>query len=409
MEEKLKIQLPEAVAYIIKELERNGFEAFAVGGCVRDSLLNKKPKDWDITTSAFPEDVKKIFPRTIDTGIIHGTVTVMLKKVGYEVTTYRIDGKYEDGRHPREVIFTRSLEEDLKRRDFTINAMAYNNQRGLVDLFHGKDDLNMRRICCVGDAVERFTEDALRMLRAIRFEAQLGFSTEENTWDAICSLASRLQFISKERIQVELNKILLSDYPEKIEKVFQGGLSKWALPEMEQLQNTSMLFYCIRMLKNSEPESIQRWSLFLLCMKERMAVENILRTLRFDNHTITFVSRLTEAFFIELSEKKSDLRKQIVQIGTDIFPRLIKLKIIMDEEEKTNIEKIKEKYQEIIEAGDCLSIRDLKVNGRDLIQAGIKPGKGLGETLEKLLDLVLEEPGRNNREYLLAWIKEKAL
>ena len=181
----MKIILPENVKYIIQKLSEAGYEAYAVGGCVRDTILGRIPGDWDITTSARPEEIKNIFKKTIDTGIAHGTVTVMLSKEGYEVTTYRIDGEYEDSRHPKEVIFTGNLTEDLKRRDFTINAMAYNDETGLVDIFDGLGDIEKGIIRCVGEPRERFTEDALRMMRAIRFAAQLGYSIEENTSLAI--------------------------------------------------------------------------------------------------------------------------------------------------------------------------------------------------------------------------------
>ena len=205
---ELTVQVPKHAQEILEQLNNHGFEAYVVGGCVRDSLLHRVPGDWDITTSARPEQVKAIFGHTIDTGLQHGTVTIMRDKVGYEVTTYRIDGEYEDGRHPKEVEFTSNLLEDLKRRDFTINAMAYNPKEGLVDAFEGIRDLKEKRIRCVGNALERFTEDALRILRAIRFSAQLGFSIEESTWEAIKVIAPNLIHVSKERIQVELTKLL---------------------------------------------------------------------------------------------------------------------------------------------------------------------------------------------------------
>ena len=192
----MKIALPEKVKTIISELKAHGYDAYAVGGCIRDSILGRTPGDWDITTSAKPQQVKAIFPRTVDTGIQHGTVTVLMDREGFEVTTYRIDGEYEDARHPKDVIFTSNLLEDLKRRDFTINAMAYNDETGLVDAFDGIADLKARRIRCVGDATERFTEDALRMMRAVRFAAQLGFEIEVATRQAICNMSANLSKIS---------------------------------------------------------------------------------------------------------------------------------------------------------------------------------------------------------------------
>ena len=180
----MKINVPKEVQEIISVLQEHGHDAYAVGGCVRDSLLGRAPADWDITTSAKPMEVKRLFRRTVDTGIQHGTVTVMFGKEGFEVTTYRIDGEYEDGRHPKEVTFTGEVREDLRRRDFTINAMAYNDKEGLLDLFGGIDDLNKKVIRCVGNPEERFTEDALRIMRAVRFAGQLGFSIEEKTKQA---------------------------------------------------------------------------------------------------------------------------------------------------------------------------------------------------------------------------------
>ena len=197
----MQIRLPDKVKRIIETLTAAGYEAYAVGGCVRDCILGRTPNDWDITTSARPEETKRLFARTVDTGIKHGTVTVLLDREGFEVTTYRIDGAYEDGRHPKDVTFTASLEEDLGRRDFTVNAMAYNDESGLVDRFGGVRDMEQGVIRCVGVAEERFTEDALRMLRAVRFSAQLGYGIAEDTERAIRRLAPGLQRISAERMR----------------------------------------------------------------------------------------------------------------------------------------------------------------------------------------------------------------
>ena len=221
----MTINIPQKAEQILHILNEAGYEAYVVGGCVRDSILDRVPGDWDITTSALPEQVKELFHRTVDTGIQHGTVTVMMGKEGFEVTTYRVDGEYHDGRHPDAVTFTRSLEEDLKRRDFTINAMAYHPEHGLVDLFGGMEDINRKIIRCVGDPVERFTEDALRMLRAVRFSAQLGFTVEENTKAALARMSGNLEHVSAERIQTELVKLLVSDH-----RITSGQLGRQALP-----------------------------------------------------------------------------------------------------------------------------------------------------------------------------------
>ncbi len=232
------MQIPEKVRWILDRLKENGFEGYAVGGCVRDSVMGRKPGDWDITTSAKPEDVKKVFQRTIDTGIAHGTVTVMIGGEGFEVTSYRLDGEYEDHRHPKQVAFTPNLEEDLKRRDFTINAMAYNPETGIVDLFGGMKDIERTCIRCVGNAVERFTEDALRMLRGVRFAGQLGFEIEDETLQAIRACSHTIINVSAERIRVELTKLLMSKHPEKLVIAEQTGLCQSFFPEFTTMLHT---------------------------------------------------------------------------------------------------------------------------------------------------------------------------
>ena len=233
------LEIPKNAETILHILEKAGYEAYVVGGCVRDSILGRSPDDWDITTSAKPEQVKALFHRTVDTGLQHGTVTVLMEKEGYEVTTYRVDGEYEDGRHPKEVTFTASLKEDLKRRDFTINAMAYNPSSGLVDLFGGLEDIERKIIRCVGDPLERFTEDALRIMRAVRFSAQLGFAIEEETRKALKVLAPNLKHVSAERIQVELVKLLMSPHSDYLRVAYEAGITAEFLPEFDACMTTS--------------------------------------------------------------------------------------------------------------------------------------------------------------------------
>ena len=235
----MRMNLPPNVNRIIHTLQENGFEAYAVGGCVRDSILGRVPGDWDITTSASPQEIKSLFSHTVDTGIEHGTVTVLMDREGFEVTTYRVDGDYEDCRHPKSVQFTRNLREDLLRRDFTINAMAYNDEDGLVDIFGGMEDLEKRMIRCVGCARERFGEDALRIMRAVRFAAQLGFEIEEETKEAIRALAGNLRQISAERIQTELVKLMTSPHPELIREAYELGITAVILPEFDRLMDTA--------------------------------------------------------------------------------------------------------------------------------------------------------------------------
>ena len=235
---RIAIEVPDGARQVIETLQGAGYEAYVVGGCVRDSILGRVPQDWDVTTSAKPMEVKALFKRTIDTGIQHGTVTVMIGSVGYEVTTYRIDGEYEDSRHPKEVIFTPSLEEDLKRRDFTINAMAYNEREGLVDLFGGMEDIDRKMIRCVGDPMARFGEDALRIMRAVRFSAQLGYEIDEGTKEAIRKLAPNLRNISAERIHAELVKLVTSDHPEYLRIAYETGITAVVFPEFDDMMQT---------------------------------------------------------------------------------------------------------------------------------------------------------------------------
>ena len=230
-----QMTMPQEVVRIINTLEQHGYEAYAVGGCVRDAMLGREPEDWDITTSAKPLEVKGLFRKTIDTGLQHGTITVMVNGEGYEVTTYRIDGEYEDGRHPKEVAFTTSLRMDLERRDFTINAMAYNDRSGLVDEFDGVGDLKRGVIRCVGDAGQRFDEDALRMLRAVRFSGQLGFTIEDATLQAMEQRIQNLQKISAERIRVEMTKLLISPNPGRFRVAYTSGMTGVFLPEFDRM------------------------------------------------------------------------------------------------------------------------------------------------------------------------------
>lgn len=440
-EELMKIEIPEQAKFIIETIREAGFEAYVVGGCVRDSLMGRVPEDWDITTSAEPEQVKALFRRTIDTGIQHGTVTIMLDRQGFEVTTYRVDGKYEDNRHPKEVTFTPSLEEDLKRRDFTINAMAYSEEDGLVDLFGGLEDMKKKRICCVGDAEERFGEDALRMMRAVRFSAQLGYCIEEKTQEAIRKLVPALCHISAERIQVELVKLLVSDHPDYLRIAYDTGITNMILPEFDVLMETpqnhphhcySVGEHTLHSLLEVEPDKCLRLAMLLHDIgkpatltvgedgithfhghpevSEEMAGK-ILRRLRFDNDTIRKVTRLVQYhdYGNDLEPTPRIVRRAVNKIGEDIFPGFLKIKradilaqsLYLREEKLDNIRKWGDLYQEIRESGQCVSLKDLAITGDDLIAAGRAPGRELGSILNALLELVLEHPEYNTRDVLL--------
>lgn len=447
-EEKNKIRtdksiwLPEKVRYIIDTIQSAGFEAYAVGGCIRDSILGRKPDDWDITTSAKPEEVKALFKRTLDTGIQHGTVTVMLEKEGFEVTTYRVDGKYEDGRHPKEVSFTASLTEDLKRRDFTINAMAYNERDGLVDIFGGMKDLEKGIVRCVGNPKERFGEDALRMMRAVRFSAQLGYAIEEDTKKAIKELAPSLSLISAERILVELTKLLISPHPDYLRTAYDVGVTNVFFPEwdraMEIPQNHPHHCYSVgehilHSMMEVPPDKVLRFAMLFHDIAKPVTMEtddkgvthfhghakageemsrSILKRFRMDNDTINKVGRLVlyHDYINGVAPDKKIVRRAIHKIGADLFPSLLLVSradilaqsSYMRQEKLENLKAWEDCYQEIQKAGECISLKDLAINGKDLINAGIRPGKELGGILDSLLLEVLENPEKNTRDYLLS-------
>ena len=433
------IQLPEKVKRIIQTITDAGYEAYAVGGCIRDSILGREPDDWDITTSAMPYQVKELFPRTIDTGILHGTVTVMLDKEGFEVTTYRIDGEYEDSRHPREVTFTPSLIEDLKRRDFTINAMTYNDEAGLVDIFDGMRDIEKGLIRCVGNPMERFTEDALRMMRAVRFSAQLGYEIEEQTCKAIRQLAPNLCHISAERIQAELVKLVISPHPENLRIAWETGITAVILPEFNDCMKTqqhnphhcySVGEHTLKAMEAIRADKVLRLTMLFHdigkpeklitdekgidhfyghpALSEEMS-RNILRRLKFDNHTIHLVSRLVRYHDYKVEPIQRNVRRAIMKVGEDIFPYLFEVKQAdidaqsdhLRQEKLKNLEDVRRIYEQIIEEQQCVSLKTLAVTGKDLIEAGMKPGKELGEVLQRLLDFVVEDPSRNKKELLL--------
>ncbi len=435
----MKIRLPEDVQRIISEIEAAGFEAYAVGGCIRDSILGRVPDDWDITTSARPEDIKSIFKRTVDTGIEHGTVTVLINGTGYEVTTYRIDGIYEDARHPSEVSFTSDLEEDLKRRDFTINALAYNESQGLVDVFDGIGDLERKMIRCVGDPKERFSEDALRMMRAVRFAAQLGFEIDPATADAVRELAPNLAQVSVERILTELTKLICSDHPAKLGDCYEMGLTAVFMPEFDKCmtcpQNISHHKYdvgehILHTMEAIRPDRILRFTMLMhdIAKPEVMTVdeegiihnkghaglgekmsEQILKRLHADNALINKVKILVRYHDWRFEADKKIIRRAMNKIGYDLFPLMIEVQradIEGQSEYKreakiARLDAVEELYREIIADNDAITVKDLDVSGRDLINAGIKEGPGIQDILNKMLEHVLDRPEDNKKEILM--------
>ncbi len=408
----IRIELPKYVAFIIDKLYENGYEAFAVGGCIRDAMMGRTPHDWDITTSALPKEVKAIFNKTIDTGIKHGTVTVMIKGVGYEVTTYRIDGEYTDGRHPNEVLFTSNLSEDLKRRDFTINAMAYNNKTGVIDLFGGTDDIVHKRIRCVGEATERFSEDALRILRGIRFSAQLNFDIDETTYSAIYKLSDNLAQISRERIQEEMTKLITSPRPDKIMDIYKLSLGKYVFADtlLAKASDDSLYRKVSDIMLDLPPFHYLRYA-GLLTFESNADV--VLRALKFDNKTIKNVAKLVNNKDYPLSTNEADVRRSIVAIGKDIYKEyyleyikaLIKHKVITNVS-LSDVDKITEIYEDIISSNQCICMADMAIHGRELKELGLPDGKLIGDILNNLFLKILDNPELNNKETLLELAQE---
>jgi tRNA nucleotidyltransferase (CCA-adding enzyme) len=446
----MDFRIPQKVNDIIEELNKHGYEAYAVGGCVRDMVLKREPEDWDITTSAKPQEVKRIFRRTVDTGIQHGTVTVLMDKEHFEVTTYRLDGVYEDNRHPREVSFTASLTEDLKRRDFTINAMAYNEKEGIIDLFGGLEDIERGLIRCVGSAEERFHEDALRILRAVRFSAQLGFEIEEATMKAIRMKVTNLNSISAERIRAELTKLLLSDHPDRLRTLYETGITGVVLPEFDAMmvtgqKNIHHIYtvgeHTIRTVcevaqeKEDGPfdmreKTILRWTMLLHDIEKPNTVSlgrdgqnhfyghqekgavtagHILRRLKFDNDTIDSVVHLVRWHDYRFVLTPAGMRRAMSKIGKEYMELLFEVNRADTSaknpahtgEKFERLSAARLLYREIMKNGECVSLKELNINGRDLIAAGFKPGRELGELLNRLLAAVIEEPELNRHEILI--------
>lgn len=443
----MQIQIPENARFILNTLHGAGYEAYVVGGCVRDALLQRTPDDWDITTNARPQEVKELFRHTVDTGLQHGTVTVMLDHEGYEVTTYRIDGKYEKHRRPTEVSFTADLKEDMLRRDFTINAMAYNEEEGLVDYFYGQEDLRHGILRCVGNAMERFDEDALRVLRALRFSAQLDFTIEEKTYQAMQQRAEFLRDVSAERIRVELTKLLLSNHPELLAEVgYPCGITRVVLPAFDAMYETeqenpyhcyNVGMHCLKTVSCIEKTPLLRWTALLhdvgktqtKTVDEKgiahfyqhgsvgapMAVR-IMRDLKFDNDTI---GRLKELIYWhdynwgnQITTKK--VRRAAAKIGPDYMEDLLRLQRadvmaqsgLLRQEKLSLLDEVEQCYEQIQKEGQCITIKELAVDGRDLMGIGMKPGKELGAMLGWLLEQVIEQPGHNTREMLLKMAEE---
>lgn len=443
----MEIHIPTGARKIIARLEQHGYEAYIVGGCVRDSLMGKRPSDWDICTSARAEEMMALFEdkRVIPTGIQHGTLTILAEDGAYEVTTFRIDGEYLDHRHPKSVAFTRELAEDLSRRDFTINAMAWHPERGLIDLFGGVEDLRDRLVRAVGDPVQRFNEDGLRMLRMVRFATVLDFDYDPATYDAVRKQGHLLQYISKERIQVELNKILLAAHPARgLEDLYTLGMYPYIIPLMchtvgfaqrgghhfldvfehsllavgviapELVLRLTMLLHDIGkpfVWDSSESLSYDRFDDHA-AVSAKLAGK-ILRDLKYDNATRKDVVELIAHHNDILLPDPVNVRRALARLGEVQTRRLVQVKVadliahdLAGEREKilALFAEISDVIDEVVARGDCTSVKALAIGGQDMMALGLS-GRAIGQMLNAALELVLAKPEMNTRETLLNWVR----
>ncbi len=385
--------LPTSVKNIIKTIKKNGFEAYIVGGCVRDLLLGVTPSDYDITTNALPQQIKSIFEKTVDTGIKHGTVTVIDKDGNlFEVTTYRTEDGYDDMRHPKNVAFVSDIKKDLSRRDFTVNAMAYNETAGLVDFFGGQKDLKKGILKAVGDPYKRFTEDALRILRLFRFSGTLGFKIERKTLKAALKLCKNLEKISAERVSVEVLKTILSDNPNALKPLInKGGLKAFHINRCKNLKNLAKL---------PKKETLRFFSLLNLCNCDKMSV---IKNLKLPNKFKNFFYTAENIMF--LNKKSGDTELKLALSLTEpemIFDIIDYKKFIL----KEDISFLKQRIDKIIKSAEPYKISHLKINGDDLKRLGIKE-KDIGKTLNRLCEIVRENPEKNNKEYLINVINKE--
>jgi tRNA nucleotidyltransferase (CCA-adding enzyme) len=439
------VKLSKACEKIIDTLTRAGFSAYAVGGAVRDCLLGLDAHDFDVTTSATPEEVKSLFEKTIDTGISHGTVTVLEDGEAVEVTTFRADGEYLDNRKPESVTLVKDVREDLSRRDFTINALCYNKYEGLIDLFGGQKDLQDKVIRAIGNPEERFREDALRILRAVRFSAQLGFEIEENTKNAVVKCEHLVKNLSVERISSEFDKILMSDSPDHLKLLYDLGVLEHICPEMcdcfKTEQNTRWHIYdvgnhSVNVIKNCPKVIYLRYAALMHDWGKPLTrgidelgedmfrnhakisvelAENFCRKYKFSNERRDKIVRLVRFHDIEILPEKKYVKRAINKVGEDIFHDLICLKradclsqnLELTAERLPYIDRLFELYREIKENSEPFGLKNLKINGNDLKELGYE-GKKIGEVLNILLEKVIENPEINEKGKLIEIVKDLA-
>ena len=441
----MKIEMPKNVCFILNKLEENNYDAYIVGGCVRDSLIGKTPNDWDICTNALPQDILRVFEgfNTFDAGIKHGTVSLVLENEVYEITTFRIDGEYSDNRHPESVEFTTDIVKDLSRRDFTVNALAYNEKKGLIDPFYGVNDLKFKAIRCVGDPVRRFQEDALRIMRALRFASVYDMPIEKRTANAIFSCAPLLHNIAVERIAEEFNKLVCGKNCEYILRRFRDVFAE-IIPEIEVMfdydQNTkhhnkTLWRHTTCAMSLVEPDPILRISMLfhdigkpVACKIDEEGIshfkghpkfsaamtESILSRLKYPKDFIDTCVTLILFHDVRFSDNKKQLKRMINKIGVKNMELLLKVQYadLMSQSMYKREEKLykynlsTQTFKEILENQECFSLKQLNVNGHDLIHIGITDGKKIGEILKKLLLEVVDDKINNEKQLLLKRAEE---
>lgn len=440
----MEFRLSEEVMQVLNHLKDAGYKAYVAGGAVRDIIMGKTPNDYDIATDAKPEEVKKIFSKTIETGIKHGTVTVLENRVAYEVTTFRRDGAYRDGRHPLDVEFVRKPRVDCMRRDFTINAMMYSPKDGFLDFFCGKRDIRQGIIRCVGNPEVRFKEDALRMLRAVRFKAQLGFKIEERTAYAIKKYAVLVKKVSRERILDELNKILLSENPDAVRDLHELGILKFILPEIEECFNQpqrnkyhiyNVGEHIMHTVKNTPEDLVLRWAALLhdsgkpCCpsvdsngiihfyghhKESRRIAVDVLYRYHMNSEAIRDIALLVENHDYRVEANTAAVKRMMSKTGAELFEKLLILQKADNSaknpgqipDKLQRIDKGLEICRKVVATKQPYRVADLVLNGRDLMSIGYRQGKEIGDALKVLLDEVIIKPELNNRAYLLKRAKD---
>lgn len=395
------MKLPDYVNKAIKILEQNGFDAYVVGGCVRNFLLGEPVSDYDITTSALPEQIKAAFSAypVIETGISHGTVTVLIHNNPLEITTFREDQGYSDHRRPDSVNFSKSLEGDLKRRDFTVNSLAFNERSGIVDLFGGKSDLEKSLLRCVGDADERFNEDALRILRALRFASVYGFCIEEKTAASIIKNYQLLSYVSKERILSELKKLICGKNAEGVLLDF-SKVVYFILPQLKT--NAADYKKAVRSLCRLQSDFSLRFAA-LFCFADEPNAKEALKSLKCDKKTETEVCLLLK-FLNAPINTKSDIKLLLSVFEKEHFASLLALKRAVL---NTDTALAQACAEEILQNNECYCLSQLAVSGADLLKLGFK-GKEIGAILKLLLDAVISERLPNDFDALIEYAKEQA-